>query len=364
MRLLVDEQIFVVQEHGGISRLFAELAGEFLAHPELNVGLSRWGTTSVNHYLLDKPELRQVLDVRPARNIAGPLLRYFTAPRRRADIDLVHCTFYLTRGLRDYPGVPKVVTIHDMIPELMPETRRRLDWITHKRRYVDQAQHIICVSESTKHDMLQIYGDVQAPITVIPHGVSPAFTPVAERLSELEHPYLLFVGNRDGYKDAAVLLEAFARLRGEFPDLHILFVGGGPWSRAEQRAFQRLSISDAVHQRTLPESLMPAAYSGAVACIFPSRYEGFGLPALEAMACGTPLILADASALPEVGGSAARYFVAGDAISLEEAIRAVLSDAVLRAQMSERGLQRAAMFPWERTAQATVATYDSVLATF
>lgn len=225
----------MVQERGGISRLFAELAGEFFSHPERHLGLAHWGTTSLNHYLLDNPVLSRALDIRPAKNVAGPLMRYMITPRRRTDVGLVHCTFYLTRGLRDYPGVPKVVTIHDMNPELMPETPRRLDWITHNRRYVEQAQHVICVSESTRWDMLRIYGDVQAPVTVITHGVSPVFSQVTQRIAGLDEPYLLFVENRNGYMDASVFLQAFARLQSAFPNLHLLFVGGGALSHAERR---------------------------------------------------------------------------------------------------------------------------------
>ena len=357
----MDGQIFAVQEHGGISRMFAELADQFIQDPSLGVSLEALSMVTRNHYLLSEPRLAEHLRVRPAQWQHLTVARYLARPHRSTNADVVHSTFYLTRALRDFPGRPHVVTVHDMIPELFPESRRRADRITNKRRYVDQASHIICVSESTKADLLRIFGDVQAPISVIPHGVNPRFAPTSAKIPGFPHEYLLYVGKRDGYKDVATLINAMSHLVDEFPGLTLMLVGGGALTAQERDHIARLGLSDRVMQRSVADIDMPAAYSGARAFVFPSRYEGFGLPVLEAMACGAPVILANSSSLPEVGGNAAVYFAAGDASGLVESARLVLSEDESASQMARAGRERALDFTWWRAAESTRDVYAQTL---
>jgi len=244
-----------------------------------------------------------------------------------------------------------------MIPELFPESRRRADRITDKRRYVDQAAHIICVSESTKADLLRIFGDVQASISVIPHGVNPRFAPTDARIPGFPREYLLYVGKRDGYKDVATLINAMPHLADEFPELTLMLVGGGALTSLERDHVARLELSDRVIQRSVADIDMPAAYSGARAFVFPSRYEGFGLPVLEAMACGVPVILANSSSLPEVGGSAARYFLPGDSLDLADVLHNVFESHQLSSTMVQKGLERTRNFTWGASARKTANVY-------
>lgn len=360
----MDEQIFAVQEYGGISRMFTELAEQFTTDPTLGVDLHPIDAPVANHYLLDDQQLARTLGVRAAKGRYSALWYYFTQRRLKADVDLVHSTFYLPRGLGDYPGVPKVMTVHDMIPELLEKNRRRLDVLTMKRRYVAKVDHIICVSESTKSDLLRVYGDVETPISVVHHGVDAVFRPDVPPIPGFPEQYVVFVGNRTGYKDAAVLLRAFATLRGEFPELQVVFVGGGPFSGREIRAMDALGLAGLVRQVSLSESQMPSAYAQARMCVFSSQYEGFGLPALEAMACGTPLILANCSSLPEVGGDAARYFPPGDGNYLADEMRLVLTDDMERERLRTLGLARAREFSWQRSAKATADVYAQTIEAF
>ncbi len=357
----MDGQIFAVQEHGGISRMFVELADQFIRDPDLGVSLEPLSMVTRNHYLLSESRLAEQLRVRPARWQHLTLARYLARPHRAMHADVVHSTFYLTRALRDLPGCPHVVTVHDMIPELFPESRRRADRITDKRRYVDQAAHVICVSESTKADVLRVFGDVQAPISVIPHGVNPHFVNTEARVPGFPQDYLLYVGKRDGYKDAATLINAMPHLVDEYPELTLMLVGGGALTSGERDYIVRLGLSDRVMQRSVADTDMPAAYSAARAFVFPSRYEGFGLPVLEAMACGVPVILADSSSLPEVGGTAAVYFTPGDSPGLVDATRAVLGDSEVADQMVLAGRERAMSFSWRRAAESTRDVYAQTL---
>lgn len=358
----MDEQIFAIQAYGGISRVFAELAGEFSSSPAHGVELASIDAPIVNRYLLDDPELARALRVRQARNAWTALARYFATPRVHPNCDILHNTFYLPHGLASTRGAKRIVTVHDMIPERLPRTRRRLDLLTLKRRYVQRADHVICISEATKADMLDCYGPLACPVTVVHHGVDPRFRPGVARLPILPAQYVLMVGHRGQYKDGVVLMRAFAQIARGFPELSLVCIGGGDWTRQERQLLADLGIEGRVMLSQLPDELMPSAYANAAAFVFPSRFEGFGLPALEAMACGVPCILADATSLPEVGGDAARYFAAGEVDDLAAQLNAVLDDASLHAELAAKGLQRSAGFTWRRCAELTSAAYATALA--
>ena len=361
MRLAFDEQIFVAQHYGGISRLFAELSKQFLRDDALEVDLLPLDAPVVNRYLLDEPHLRDRLKVTDAGTTVAALARYFVRMRPRTSVDVIHNTFYLPHGLAGYPKARRVVTVHDMIPELLPKSRRRLDFITLKRRYVMSADHVICVSEATRNDMLRVYGDIKAPISVVYHGVDPIFRPGDPRVPGLPDRYLLFVGNRGQYKDANVLLKAFASLRAKDDNLALVFTGGGAFSRAERAQHQELRIADRISQVSLKDTVMSGAYGNALMCVFPSRFEGFGLPALEAMASGIPAVVARATSLPEVGGDAAAYFEPGRADQLADLISEILGDSALRTRMVAAGLERAGQFTWATAAERTADVYRSML---
>lgn len=361
-----DEQIFAIQEYGGISRQFAELGKQFTRNNSLGVRLQPLNAPIVNRYVLDAPDLGSVLKIRPVANSYRALAHFFTHVRPSGQtpegpVQVLHTTFYLPHGLAGFGAARRVVTVHDMIPELLPKTRRRLDFLTLKRRYVMQADHVICVSEATRQDLIRTYGDIPAPISVVHHGVDPMFQPGAQRWDGLPERYVLFVGNRGQYKDAGVLLDAFARIAAKFPELTLLFVGGGDFTTRELKLISSMNLRHRVRQMALPDDRMSAAYGNAEVCVFPSRFEGFGLPALEAMACGTPTVLSNTSSLPEVGGEAARYFRVGDAEELAAVLTELIHDEQQRRELSLRGRERASTFTWERAAQQTARVYATLI---
>jgi glycosyltransferase involved in cell wall biosynthesis len=217
------------------------------------------------------------------------------------------------------------------------------------------------VSEATQRDLEDVYGPVDAPVTVVHHGVDERFHPGAPRLDYLPDRYILFVGNRDQYKDAGVLFEAFALLSQDHDDLHLLCVGGAGLDTQEVDWLRARGIRDRVSQRYLSDADMASAYAHATVFVFPSRFEGFGLPALESMASGTPVVLADATSLPEVGGEAALYFEPGNVEQLRTQIERVLADQPLREELAAQGLARASGFTWSRAAQRTAEVYRATL---
>ncbi len=361
MHVAVDEQIFAIQPYGGISRLFAELIRQFTSDPSLGVTIDALGAPIVNRYILDDPGLSAHLGVRSARNQWTALAWYFSHVQRKRT-DVVHSTFYLPHGLASPRGTRHVVTVHDMIPERLPTTRRRLDLLTLKKRYIFSADHVICVSEATRRDLLSVYPELDTPVTVIHHGVDDRFHVQAPRLERLPEHYVLHVGHRGQYKDATTLIRAFARLAPDFPNLHLVFVGGGPLTREESSLATSLGILDRIMQIDLSDEVMPSAYANADVFVMPSRFEGFGIPVLEAMACGTPTLLADATSLPEVGGDAARYFPVSGVEELSDLLDAVLTSPEVAQRMSAAGVTRARDFTWKRTARETADVYRRVLA--
>ncbi len=359
VRVAFDEQIFAIQRFGGISRVFAELAHEFISNPDLGVELQAVSAPLVNEYILRDSLTTQALAIKSSKHWAPSIARSLARRRHTGPVDVVHNTFYLPRALKDYPQAKRVVTVHDMIPERFPNTRRRLDFLTVKKRYVEMADHIICVSESTKRDLLAIHGALDVPISVVPSGVGPEFTTEAPCLPHWPEEYLLHVGHRGGYKGGSTLFEAFALLKDDFPRLSLVLAGGGALTRDELRALADLRIADRVIQEQVPDSRMPSAYANARIFILPSEYEGFGLPVLEAMACGAPALLCEASSLPEVGGSAAEFFPPRDPGGLARGVSRLLTDDELRQRNIGQGIIRATQFSWKESARRTADVYQA-----
>jgi glycosyltransferase involved in cell wall biosynthesis len=274
-------------------------------------------------------------------------------------------------------GRPYIVTVHDLIryfdlkgwgPYIhRPNLRDRL-YLNLDYAGIGRAAAIIAISEATREDIVRYLGYPRERIFVVYHGVDhDLFRPVEER--PLEEPYILFVGSEHPRKNLPTLLEAFKLLKAEgrrFRHLKLVKVGaagGGeaPFRQQTLQALARLGLDgDVLFVEGVPDHQLPAYYAGAEVLVNPSLYEGFGFPPLEAMACGCPVIVSSAGALPEVAGEAALVVDPSDPRALAEAIRQVLTDPSLRRRLVERGLRRAAQFSWERCARETEQVYERV----
>jgi len=284
---------------------------------------------------------------------------------------LFHATEHLLMPLW---GVPTVLTIHDLIPQLLPEHHKPLNrWYLNWTMplYCRRADHIIAVSEATRQDLLATYRLLPEKVTVIHEAASPRFRPQTESaharvrgMYGLPEEYLLYVGTIEPRKNLERLLEAWTPLHrsGECPPLVI--VGKRGWLSDSFYAALEASPAreDIILTGYVQDGDLPVIYSAATAFVWPSLYEGFGLPPLEAMACGTPVVCADASSMPEVVGDAALLFDPLDVEATRSTIRRLAMDRVLRDELRQRGLVQAAKFSWSRAARETLAVYGRLLA--
>lgn len=260
-------------------------------------------------------------------------------------------------------AVRKVVAVHDLTFLLYPQTMESYNRFIHRLFFAQslrKADCIITMSEAVKKSLLRYFGEGNK-ITAIPEGVDETFRPCEKEAVlpvlnryELERPYILSVGTLEPRKNYPLLLQAFKRLRVDW-DLVIIGKRGWKWQEIF-RTREQLKLLDRVKiLGYVPDEELPLFYNGAEIFIFPSLYEGFGLPVLEAMACGTPVISSNASSLLEVGGDAVLYFNPHSLDELVSKIEYLLSDSEVRKSLSQKGQSRAKNFTWEKTARKTLA---------
>ena len=262
-----------------------------------------------------------------------------------SDCDVFFGANYFLPRLHGSIARRRVITIHDLtykrFPELLQkETLENLE--TQMAREVALADAIICVSESTRRDLLEFYRVDPSRAVAIHSGLAPA--PPSEPVEGLPARYILFVSTIEPRKDLGTLIDAYERLRDSY-DGALVVVGKVGW-KSESIA-PRLRGRGIVHLDYLPPGQLATVYERAEVFVFPSIYEGFGFPLLEAMRHGIPSIAARSSSLPEIGGDAALYFTPGDADALAAHLRNVLSDSALRDDLAWRGRARAAEFRWD-----------------
>jgi glycosyltransferase involved in cell wall biosynthesis len=316
------------------------------------------------------PGTMQISPVRYGKYSLSELF-LFASKARVKGVSVFHSPHYtLPFGLK----CQSVVTIHDLIhlrfPIYYPLLRRAYSYgmIWHS---IHDSRFVITDSEFTKLDILRSFRVREEKIVTIPLGVSeqfhqnvdPSLVEDFKLKFKLKCPYILFVGNTMHHKGVDVLLRAFKEVIISFPEIELVFAGGVPEAdKSIRELMNNLGISKRIKSlgRISNEELI-LAYKGAEMFVLSSLYEGFGLPALEAMACGIPVIVSDAGSLPEVVGNAAFVCKSGNHGMFAEAMITVLRDPMLKNEMIERGRARSARFSWRTTAQKTLEVYEKTM---
>ncbi|MFN8176608.1 MAG: glycosyltransferase family 1 protein [bacterium] len=371
MRVLFDART-VGREFSGVGNYVLELVRAFAAlDVDVEFLLCVHGESRLRELPLDRRFAFLETRVSHESHPQGDLWEELVLPRRAArhGADVIHGPAFLI------PTGPsraaKVVTVHDLVAFTHPGTipwkySLYMRWLI--RRAVRAAARVITVSERARREVARRLAVPSQRLDMIPHGVAGRFRPEGHAEIErvrvrysLPHPYLLFVGNLEPRKNLPGLVRAFRLVRERLPrPTHLVVAGKIAWKSAGLLA--ELGAPDLAHHvRTTgyvePEDL-PALYAGAEALVFPSLEEGFGLPVLEAMACGTPVIASDVGAVAEVAGDAAALVDPGSPESIANGILHVLTDPARSADLARRGLARAQCFSWEKTARETLASYE------
>lgn len=365
MKIAYDHQIFGWQEYGGVSRYFFELANNIAHNKSDEVAII--SPLYVNAYLSsafsdlrvmgrEMPAIRRTGRIYRAINqlLAPPMMRAFRP-------DVVHETYYSTT--RHAPKSSKVVlTVFDMIHERFPESFSKWDPLKKEKEVaVRRADHIVCISEHTRQDLIQLF-DVDPGRTSVVHLGFSLTKAGNGRVDEVRRPYLLHVGARGGYKNFETLLRAYAGQPALAREFDLVAFGGGDFNVNERALIRELGLSDTrVRQISGDDSVLASLYQGAALFVYPSRYEGFGIPPLEAMSFDCPVACANRSSIPEVVGDAAAFFDPDSSDSIAKAIETVLNNATLRETLIARGRERIKMFSWQRCAEQTLDVYRKLL---
>ena len=364
MRILYDHQVFSLQDTGGGARYYYGLLRYLAGLPNIQTEL----LLGINNSMYPLRELAAAgtdvkawsASLRPGiwRYALNEILSNCVAPFCGM-ADVYHPTSYRCMPLVRARRI--VITHHDCayerFPELFPSAARVLPA---KKRLFAQADAISCVSESSRKDLLQFYAVDAAKTRVIHHGITPLprCPAIARKLQrELRREYLLYVGSRPSYKNFTGLLRAF-RESGLCQVLDLLVLGGGSLTSEERALITNLGLSDSVV--TLPEvsdEFLGAAYAAAKLFVYPSRWEGFGFPPLEAMAAGCPVLASNTSSIPEVCLDAPFYFDPYDQASFAHALLCAVHDEDARRKAIDRGGKVAAQYTWEKCGAKTLALY-------
>jgi glycosyltransferase involved in cell wall biosynthesis len=360
----MDHQAFVMQSHGGVSRIFTEIARHF---PKDKLNLKVFGGLHINAHIQSlqssNPSLAVGLRVpsligkqrllMPCNRVLLSIFRSLQHP------DLVHYT-YFRRTQKRRLNTREVMTVHDMIYELSPESFQHGDPTPERKRVMaNEVDGIICVSENTKTDLLRFCDVPDDRVKVIPHG-NPMEGVVPKRPNNAPHPFILFVGKRGGYKNFSTLLNALSTSNA-CNHLNIIAFGGEAFSDQERAEIHQKGLCSRVSHMTGSDEVLAGYYETARVLVYPSRYEGFGLPPLEAMSLGCPVIVSKGSSLPEVVGTAGLYFNPDCEQELRAHIES-LNQNEIRSQLRALGLSRARLFSWARCANETADFYKEVLA--
>lgn len=355
INVLLDNQVYENQSFGGISRYFNELAAEGNMIQKMELFQSPV-TQRKNLYQRVVGKINRSLN---RKNRKQPdKYDYYKSQLNQLDYDVFHPTYYDPYFLEEIKR-PFVVTVHDMIHEKYAEYFGSSKDSAHKRQVCAAASKVIAVSKNTKKDLIDIFNIPEAKIEVIYHATNFDSTPFEKPDINFKEGFILFTGNRDLYKNFLAFLISIA------PILRTskvqLICTGKAFNHVENRWIKDLGVQNKVKQYYCEsDQELRYLYMNAECFVFPSLYEGFGFPLLEAFASGCPIVSSPGGSLKEIAGNAAFYFDPKDITSMRDAVWEVLSNEKLRRELKRAGKERLQDFSWDKCRRETMELYSSL----
>lgn len=359
MIVLYDTQIFGMQDYGGISRYFYEIikriSKDDVIHPFF-VHNNAYTKDGLKDKILNKFKYRNYLYTALNIIIGIPKIIF-------GKYDIFHPTYYEDYFLPFTKNKKIIITVYDFVHEKMSSNYSNLSntFINKKKNVIKRADHIIAISENTKKDLMNLYGIDKDKISVIYLGNSLKKWDGKKRCS-LPSKYILFVGQRWMYKNFENFIKAMSIVVKEHPEFVIVSAGGGKLTDDEKESIKKAGLKGKVIHATFKnDNELAEIYSRSSLFVYPSLYEGFGIPILEAFSCRTPIAISNTSCFPEIAKNAAQYFDPKDPKSISKSVINVLSNNKLKENMVKLGTARLLSFSWEKTAKQTLDVYKKVL---
>jgi glycosyltransferase involved in cell wall biosynthesis len=363
MKICYDYKIFSTQKYGGISRYFVELASRINHYPgtEVRVVSPLYQSRFLQEKKADIPVRGFYSEMLAARRRTvgrvNPIGFYVFSAIYKPDI--VHETYY-SRHRTSNASAKTVITIYDTIEELFPEyfpgSQQSIEIRKAVYRRVD---HFICISHNTRDDLIRLYAVDPAKVSVV--HLASSLAPPAQPPVRNTEPFFLYVGERARHKNFLGLVAAFAQSQ-LFKTHQLVCFGGGPLRADEYERIDQLDVPrDRIVSVTGDDAKLASYYATAEAFVCPSIYEGFGIPLLEAMECGCPVLSGNTSSMPEVAGDAAIYFNARDTQEMAAALQKIVSSPEERLSLIAKGKERVKQFSWDICAQQTYSVYERLL---
>lgn len=360
-----DHQIFVSQKYGGISRYFYEIALRLSKNDNFNVNI--YAGLHQNKYLEAAPSTLVTGNRIPYLPGTLPFFISFNSYMggrilRKNIPDVVHETYYESTNLSDKSKI--VTTIHDMIPEKFSNSTTNQTGLLAKKAALERADHVICVSNHTRQDLLELFDLPVEKVSTIYHGYSlQEFGTLKQSAPLVNAPYILYVGDwRSPYKNFKRLLKAYGSKKHFQDEFKLACIGSRRVSKDILEAIKDAGVS-ATNVLFFSGSDLTLAnlYGHALALVYPSLYEGFGIPPLEAMSFGCPVICSNVSSIPEIVSDGGYYFDPYDVDSISSSIEKVLSSLELQQQLTAKGKERVKFFSWDKCAAQTSSIYKQLI---
>ncbi|OGU60054.1 MAG: hypothetical protein A2X64_07615 [Ignavibacteria bacterium GWF2_33_9] len=374
MKILYDPQIFNLQVFGGISLYYKKLLEEFNFNNTDEINFKLPIIYSDNKYLKNFQLINTFSLTEKNFPFKKQYIKLLNSINRnktvkelnKQDFDIYHPTYFDDYFLNHIKNKPFILTVHDMTNEVVPEyfvfDKRADETIKIKKKLIESANRIIAISENTKKDIMRFCEVDEDKIDVIYHGLPFDSTESQNESNDLPERYVLFIGQRSKYKNFISYLLSISNILQEDDSLYLVTAGGNPFTEEEQNIIHSLNLSKKIIYKQIDsEEALISFYKHALCFVFPSLYEGFGFPILEAFQCDCPLLASNTSSFPEVAGNAAVYIDPYNQESMENGTKKIIYDENLMQELIKNGREQLKIYSWAETARLTKQAYTKAL---